>query len=182
MTPLSPRSKRMRRLVVIENGQSFDLSSIPQSDLDEGLIKVIEIPAAPAEDLDFGSASSPDEECGLDYVVITRPEPSAAPGMGFDLDAMTRSDTALLERTMRYFGIDLTEPNSREQYSRILIQLERGKPSGRKPDGLQLIIDMAYAGVTSSDDAPTAAGKVAAYYQRPADVENLTQKIRRHRR
>ena len=168
MTPPSPRSKRKRRLIVIEVGQNFDLSSIPQSDLDEGLIDVIEVPAAPAEDLDFGSASSPDEECGLDHVVITRPEPSAAPGMGFDLDAMTRSDTALLERTMRYFGIDLTEPNSREQYSRILTQLERGKRSGPKPDGLQLIIDMAYAGVTSTDSAPIAAKKLAAYYQRPA--------------
>ena len=70
MTPPSPRSKRRRRLIVIENGQKFDLSSIPQSDLDEGLIDVIEVPAAPAEDLNFGSASSPDEECGLVDVVI----------------------------------------------------------------------------------------------------------------
>jgi hypothetical protein len=182
MTRPSPRSKRKRRLIVIENGQSFDLSSIPQSDLDEGLIKVIEIPAAPAEDLDFGSASSPDEECGLDHVVITRPEPSAAPGMGFDLAVITRSDAALLERAMRSVGIDPTEPNSREQYSRFLTQLERGRRPGEKPHGLRLILDMAHAGVTSTDSAPNAADKLAAYYQRPASVETLKQKIRRHRR
>ena len=168
MTRPSPRSKRKRRLIVIEVGQNFDLSSIPQSDLDEGLIDVIEIPAAPAEDLNFGSASSPDEECGLVDVVIVGDAP--APGMGFDLAAITRSDAALLERTMRYFGIDPTSPNSREQYSRILTRLERGKRSGPKPDG-RLILDMAHAGVTSTDSAPIAAKKLAAYYQRPASVE-----------
>lgn len=178
MTRPSRRSKRKRRLIVMEVGQNFDLSSIPQSELDEGLIGVMEIPAATEEDLNFGSASPPDEECGPVDVVIVGDAP--APGMGFDLAAITRSDAALLERTMRYFGIDPTSPNSREQYSRILTRHNHGKRPGPKP--LALILDMAHAGVTSTDSAPIAAKKLAAYYQRPASVKSLTQKIRRHRR
>ena len=179
MTRPSPRSKRKRRLIVIEVGQNFDLSSLPQSDLDEVLIDVVGVPATPVEDLNFGSVSSPDEECGLVDVVVVGDAPGR--GMGFDLAAITRNDAALLERTMRYFGIDPTSPNSREQYSRFLTQVERGR-SGRKPDGMPLIVDMELAGVTSTDSAPIAAKKLAAYYQRPASVETLTQKIRRHRR
>jgi len=53
---------------------------------------------------------------------------------------------------------------------------------GRKPDGLKLTIEMAAAGLTSADEAPIAAKKLAVYRGQRAGLEGLTQKIRRHRR
>ena len=127
-----PRSKRKRRLVVIEKGQKFDREQRSTVRHSKGLIEVITIPAAPGGRSQFQQRVAADDESGLVDVVITRDEHSAAPGTGFDLGAMTLSDTALLERTMRRCSIDPTEPNAREQYSRVLTRLEQRKTFGPK--------------------------------------------------
>jgi hypothetical protein len=119
---------------------------------------------------------------GLVEVNIVPHEHSAAPGLGFDLGVITLSDTALLERTMRYFGIDPTLPNSREQYSRTLRRLEVPRQRGQKSEDLQLVVWMASVGVTSGDSATVAARKVAEHYRYRGTGNSLTQKIRRLRR
>jgi len=177
MTARPLHHRDQRGVIVFHQGEEVDL---PSADIDRGLVDVI--PAPLVESLDPGMAPPTEDQCGLVDVLVVRDKNSAGPGQGFDLAKITLSDAALLERSMRIDGIDPAAPNARQQYSRYLYRMERKGRSGRKFDDLRTVIEMASAGVTDGDTAPVAARKVAEYYNRPASVKNLTQKIRRHRR
>src|SRR6187551_1904912 len=83
MTSRSLRSKRERKLIVLEEGQNFDVSRISPSDIASRLVEVIVIPAAPAEDL-FGNASPPDTLCPP--IVATGQDPKCARCCPYDCD------------------------------------------------------------------------------------------------